>query len=399
MVGRVSKRVKAAAWPALVLAGCLAAGPAAAQDGCEVKVGVVGPMTGGASAWGLAMKAGTEFQAALANETGGLPMGNRKCRVKVVTVDGLCTAAGGAAASNLLASEGIVATTGPICSPETTGFQPVAKRHGQIYFSSSYKHDVIGADWPMGFHQLQGPAVFGPILIKEAKARFKFNTAVVLGPNDQGGTDAGKQLSKMYTEAGVKSSEEWYQRGTTNFGPLAARVMNMKTEVVELAAMPPADVTIFVKQLMEAGFTGVLGGLGGIGMNPVVQGAGGIDKLKGYYWLELMPVEDPGAQRLRADYQRVMKAPAPDNAILYTASYAAENLLRAISVAGTDKDAARIAEALRKTGPESRYFGKGGWRGKKQYGINQELAFPIGMGMIVDGKKLPSRIIEIPSEQ
>ena len=48
--------------------------------------------------------------------------------------------------------------------------------------------------------------------------------------------------------------------------------------------------------------------------------------------------------------------------------------------------------------PESRYLGKGGWRGKAQYGINQQLAFPVGMGLIANGKKEQQRRIDIPSE-
>ncbi len=382
---------------ALLAAGALAATGASAQE-CEVKVGVVSPMTGGASAWGLAVKAGTEFVAGLHNEAGGLQMGARKCRVRVVAIDGQCSAAGGAAASNNLAAEGVVATMGPVCSPETTGFQPVAKRQNQVFFTSSYKADAIGTEWPQGFHLLQGPQVFGPILIRESKARFKYNSVVVIGPNDQGGTDAGRQTAKMYTEAGVKANEEYYQRGTTNFGPLAARVMNLKPDVVELAATPPADVSNLVKHLTEAGYTGIFGGLGGIGLNPVLQGAGGVEKVKGYFWLELMPVEDPGARKIRDDFPRVMKTAAPENALVYPAVFGAETLMRAISIAGTDKDGVKIADALRKTQPESRYFGKGGWRGKTQYGINQELAFPIGMGIIQDGKRVGVQRVELPSE-
>lgn len=382
---------------ALITAAVLPAA-AAAQD-CEVKIGAVAPMTGGASAWGIALKAGAELQAAIVNSEGGLPMGNKKCKVKVVAIDGQCTAAGGAAASNLLASENVAATMGPLCSPETTGFRPVAKRNGQVAFSTSYMKDVLAPEFPHVFHALQGPAVFGPILIKEAKAKFKFNSVVVLGPNDQGGTDAGKQISKMYADASVKAGEEWYQRGTTNFAPIAARVMNINPEVLELAATPPGDVGNVVKAMMDAGFKGVFGGLGGIGLNPVLNGAGGVEKIKGYYWLELMPVEDPGARKLRVDYERMLKAAPPDNAILYISSTAVEQILRAISIAGTDRDGEKIAAVLRKTKPESRYFGSGGWRGKEQYGINQELAFPIGMGIIADGKNLGVTRIEVPSEK
>ena len=370
---------------------------ASAQE-CEVKFGMTGALTGAASAWGLAMKGAAEFVAAQANEAGGLDVGGKKCKVRVVAVDALCTAAGGAAASNYFASENIKILIGPICSPETTGFQPVSKRYGQIFFNSSYKSDSIGPDWPLGFHMHQGPKVFGPKLIGEGKDRFKFKTAMVMGPNDQGGTDAGNQSAAIYRDLGVNTSVEWYQRGTTNFGPIAARIIAQNPDVVELAAMPPPDVTNLVRQLTEAGFTGIYGGMGGIGLDPVLQGAGGIEKIKGYFWLELMPVEDPGAQKLREDYQRIMKAPPPTNAMIYTSTFAAEQIVRAISKAGTDSDTDKLVEAVRSTTPESKYFGKGGWRGKAQYGINQEFAYPIGMGVVQDGKKIGVLRIELPSE-
>jgi branched-chain amino acid transport system substrate-binding protein len=396
----MNTRLKTRLWigvPAAAMWVALLPASASAQE-CEVKLGMAGALTGGASAWGLAMKSGAEFAAALANEAGGLQMGNRKCKVRVVSVDAQCTAAGGAAASNYLAGENIKILIGPICSPETTGFQPVSKRHGQIFFNSSYKADSIGPEWPLGFHMHQGPKVFGPKLVSEAKDRFKFKSATVMGPNDQGGTDAGNQSAAIYKDLGVQTTVEWYQRGTTNFGPLAARLMAQNPDVVELAAMPPPDVTNLVRQLTEAGYEGIYGGMGGIGMDPVVQGAGGIDKIKGYFWLELMPVEDPGAVKLREDYQRIMKAPPPANAMIYTSTFASEVILNAISKAGTDTDTDKLAEVLRQTTPESRYFGKGGWRGKAQYGINQEFAFPIGMGVIQDGKKIGVVRIELPSE-
>ena len=161
---------------------------ALAQE-CEVKIGVAGPMAGGASAFGLAVKAGAEFEAAYANESGGLAMGNRKCKVMIYPFDAMYTAAGGAAASNYFTSENIHVVVGPIGSPETTGFRPVAKRNGQINFSHSYMRDVISPEFPLAFHSLQAPVTWGPVLIKEAKGRFKFNSIIVIGPNDQGGTD------------------------------------------------------------------------------------------------------------------------------------------------------------------------------------------------------------------
>lgn len=382
----------------LAIAMTLAAAPALAQD-CQITIGATGPYSGGASAWGLAMKGGVEFQAALANEAGGLPVGDRKCTVNVVAIDAQCSTAGGAAAANNFAGQGIRAIVGPVCSPETTGFKPVAQRNGQVVFSSSYVSDVIGPDFPLTFHLLQGPRAWGPIVIDTARKNFDFDNVVVLGPNDQGGTDAGHKIAQMYADQGVTATEEYYQRGTTNFAPLATRIMNMNPDSVEFGGTPTADISQIVRQLTEAGYEGIYGGMGGIGIGPVADGAGGVENIKGYYWLELVPVEDPGAVKMREDFERVMKTAAPENALFYPSAIAAEQVLKAISAAGTDQDGEKIAEALRAMTPESAYFGKGGWRGRAEYGINQELAFPIGVGIIKDGQKVGVMRVEIPSEE
>src|SRR5258705_3735626 len=345
-------------------------------------------MTGSGALWGMGVKGGADLQAAIVNSEGGLQVGNRKCKVKVVSVDDQCTAAGGAAASNYLAGENVAVMTGPLCSPATTGLRPVAKRYGQVSISPSNMKDVLIPEFPLVFHSQQGPWTFAPILIKEAKAKFKFNTVVVMGPNDQGGTDNGKVISKAYADQGVKVTEEWYQRGTTNFRLIANRIMRLNPDVLELAGTPPGDVAPVVKALLESGFQGIFGGLGGVGIAPVIRGADGVDKIKGCFWLELMPMDDPGAHKLRADYERLLKSAPPDIPALYVSSTAVEQILHAISLAGTDRDGEKIAAALRKMTPKSRYFGPGGWRGKTQFGMNQELAFPIGMGAIVAGKNL-----------
>ena len=50
-----------------------------------------------------------------------------------------------------------------------------------------------------------------------------------------GGTDAGRQYAAIFTEQGVQPTEEYYQRGTTNFAPIAQRIMLAKPAAVEMA--------------------------------------------------------------------------------------------------------------------------------------------------------------------
>jgi branched-chain amino acid transport system substrate-binding protein len=58
-------------------------------------------------------------------------------------------------------------------------------------------------------------------------------------------------------------------------------------------------------------------------------------------------------------------------------------------------DVEKIAAAIRTTPVDDPNLGKGEWTGQKQFGINQELTFPVGMGLIVNGKELGIQRIEI----
>ena len=130
----------------------------------------------------------------------------------------------------------------------------------------------------------------------------------------------------------------------------------------------------------------------------IITNTGGAAAQKAFYWFDHIPTEDPAAIKMQEDFERVMKQPMPDNKLVYNAMIVGEVLLRAIQKAGTDQDGDKIAEALRSTTPESRYFGKAGWRGKAQFGINQEFSFPVGVHFIRNGKTEPGIKIEIPAE-
>jgi branched-chain amino acid transport system substrate-binding protein len=234
-------------------------------------------------------------------------------------------------------------------------------------------------------------------VVKAAAAKYGLKSAALVGPNDQGGTDTVKPLQKMYEDSGVKTQVEYYQRGTTNFAPIATRIMNMNVDVVDFTGGAPGEMAILAKQLLEAGYVGAFGRLGA-GGDVIMNNAGGMAAFKKFYWFDHVPLGDPGIKKLNVDFERLMKMPVPENALWYNAQITTENLLRAISAAGTDKDGDLIAAALRKMTPESRYLGKAGWRGKAQFGINQEFSFPVGVNFITNGKVDGSMRIEIPTE-
>jgi branched-chain amino acid transport system substrate-binding protein len=369
-------------------AGYLSLSVAAHAAACDVKIGVVAVLSGPAASWGIALREGVALAAQEVNATGGLQVGGEKCTVSYVALDSKYTGEASASAGNQLASQGIKIIIGPVGSPEVTGIKPIAARNGILVMANSYAKDVIGPRWPLVFHFGPGPSGWADPIIKAAKARFNMKKVVVMAPNDQGGTDVASVDAAMYKKNGIDTAEEYYQRGTTNFAPIVLRVLAGKPDAVELASSPPGDVGTIIKQLRDAGFNGPIGHLGGPGTEEIVRVAGGLDVVKNMYWYEPV-VRDPELAKVDEQYKAAFQKDAPANTLFYQWLAASRMVLKAISKAGTATDTKKVAEALRGLPVEDPNMGHGQWIGKEFFGVNQELSFPFGIGMIVDGKYLP----------
>ena len=360
---------------------------AAQAQSCEFMIGAMGPMSGGAAQWGLAMYSATELAAAEVNAQGGLKMGAKTCKVVVVPYDSKYTADAAAAGSNALAAQDIKLIIGPVGSPEATGIKPVAARNEQLAWNASYAKNALETKYPLMFHIAPGPSAWADAVIKKAKTVFPMKSVVLIAPNDQGGTDIASVDAEAYKANGVTTTEEYYQRGTTNFAPIVTRVLALKPDVVDTASSPPGDAGVIVKQLRLAGFTGAIGRLGGPGTDEIVRVSGGLDVLQNFYWFETVATADPKVQEIDALYKKLLGKDPVGGTAMWADLPAARMTLKAVSMAGTD-DAKAVAVALRSMPVEDPNMGKGYWTGKKAFGIAQELHFPFGIGIIKDGKNL-----------
>ncbi|MBB4371075.1 branched-chain amino acid transport system substrate-binding protein [Bradyrhizobium sp. cir1] len=389
---KITRRDFAMAGAALAALGTLA-GSAAAAGIQELKIGVVGVLSGPAAQWGLALKGAVEFVAAEANRDGLIKIDGAPCQVSVVAIDSKYTAEGGAAAANALAGQGVKFIIGAIGSPELTGVKPIAKRNSMLVLASSYAKDAIGPQWPLVFHVGPGPSGWADPIIKIAKQKFGMKSVVLVAPNDQGGTDIVPVEAEAYKKNGIAATEEYYQRGTTNFAPLVTRIMNEKPEAVDLASSPTGDAGILVKQLRQAGFEGPIGRLGGPGYSEISRVAGGDSVLKNFYWYEPIVVDEK-AQMIADDYKKMMGADRPENNLFFQWAAGVRMVLKAIAKAGTITDTAKVAEALRSLPVTDPNIGTGHWIGQEFFGVNQELSFPFGVGLITDGQLQPITRVE-----
>jgi branched-chain amino acid transport system substrate-binding protein len=378
-----------------LLAAALAAAPLAAHaQSCEAKIGAMGPMSGGAAQWGLAMAGAAELAAAELNAQGGATIDGKKCKIVVVSYDSKYTADGAAAGANALASEGIKIIIGPVGSPEATGIKPVAARNEQLTWNAAYAKNALEPKYPLVFHIAPGPGTWSDAMVKHALKHFPgIKSVALVAPNDQGGTDIASVDAVAYRNNGVKATEEYYQRGTTNFAPIVTRLLATNPDAVDTASSPPGDAGVIVKQLRLAGFKGPIGRMGGPGTEEILRVSGGMDVLRDFYWFETVAVTDQ-LREIDALYRKLLGKEPVGGTALWGNLPAARMTMKAIAAAGTVSDAQKVAAELRKLSVEDPNMGKGLWSGQKQYGINQELFFAFGVGIIKDGKEVGITRIE-----
>jgi branched-chain amino acid transport system substrate-binding protein len=377
---------------ALALA-TLAGSSAPAGAACELKLGMIGVLSGPAAQWGIALRGAVEFVAAEATKAATIKIAGDPCRAAVVAIDSKYTAEGAAAAANNMAAQGVKFILGPIGSPEMTGLKPIAVRNSMLVMGNGYAKDAIGPQWPLVFHEGPGPSGWADPIVKIAKEKFGMKSVVLVAPNDQGGTDIASVDAEAYKKNNIAPTEEYYQRGTTNFAPIITRMMNAKPDTVDLASSPPGDAGIMAKQLRQAGFEGPIGRLGGPGYGEIARVAGGNEVLKDFYWYEPVFI-DAKVEEIAEDYKKLMNAERPENNLFFQWVSATRMVIKAIAKAGTLDDTKKVAEALRSLPVEDPNIGKGLWIGQEFFGINQELSFPFGVGLVVKGQLQPILRVE-----
>src|SRR5438093_6530077 len=274
-----------------------------------------------------------------------------------------------------------------------TGLRPIANRNGLVVMVNGYAKDAIGPQWPLVFHDGPGPSGWADPIVRIAKQKFNLKKVVVIAPNDQSGTDIASVDAAAYKKNGVEAIEEYYQRGTTNFAPIVTRILNLKPDAVDTASSPPGDAGILVKQLRQGGFEGTIGRLGGPGLSEIARVAGGYDVIKNFYWYEPVYIDEQ-VKAIGEKHKKMLNVDPPENNLYFQWVSAARMVMRAISKAGTISDTKKVAEALRSLPVEDPNLGKGYWIGQEFFGINQELSFPFGIGLIADGKLQPVQRVE-----
>jgi len=243
----------------VALGSAFFAGSLLAED--VLKIGVLGVMSGPAASWGLVNKYCAQTSAELYNEQGGFEIGGKKYKIEIVAVDDKndpkLSVSG---CERLTKQEGIHYIIGPNVDTTAASVQPVAEASGAIYFPYAFQKSLYSP--PHGNAVLgmiasyqAGPIIYKYLMDKKGVKSVSFIARNESDPLDQRneGVQAAKKLGLE-----VKSSNDTYEPGTTDFFPVMSRVVGSGADLVVLSGVAPADAPLLIKSARELGFKGIL---------------------------------------------------------------------------------------------------------------------------------------------
>ncbi|MGE0700182.1 MAG: ABC transporter substrate-binding protein, partial [Hyphomicrobiaceae bacterium] len=196
----------------------LAAASVAAYAQETLKIGGMGPLSGGGTSWGLAAQRGMDFAISDLNAAGGIKAGGKTYKLELVFYDDLYSAQGGkAAAERLVNQDNVKFIVGPVGSPPALAAISVTNPAKVIALTNGYAPGVLKNDAkdPYNFRLYNTNLEFGPPIIKWIKDNLKDIKKIgLLAPNDAVGQSVAKPLAADYEKQGFQVVLDFFERGT-----------------------------------------------------------------------------------------------------------------------------------------------------------------------------------------
>lgn len=365
---------------AIGVAAILAAANLAAAD--TIKLGLSIPLSGAGANWGK----GSEWLCARAAEEikaqGGVKVQGKVYDFECVGYDNKYNAAEGAkVAQALVARDGVKYVAGSIGTAPVRALQSLTERRGVLMFTSAWGTSIKGPKFPLTFSQMNSVnEISEPMIAHVLKLHPDVKTVALLNPNDATGQETEKVAKAAWEKNGVKVLvSDWYERGTSEFQPIAAKLNAAKPDLVDLASTPPADAGLIFKELKALGWNGVKVVEVGTGADGLV--ATGKDAVDGAYLGAAVAVDSMDAHQ-QALNEGVRKVTGEGINSVQIGFYDAPWAIKAAMEKAQSVDPAQVAKVMPSVRFKS-FFGETGFGGKAVYGSDQQMQLPVIITQVV----------------
>src|SRR5579871_3409291 len=186
-------------WRALGAALVLGVAITGATQAQDIKVGGIGPLSGGGTAWGIAAQRGLEMAIEELNAAGGVKVGGTAHKYSLIMYDDQYTGAGGKAAAERLVNQDKVSfIIGPVGSPPALGTISVTNPAKVLALTDGYAPAILKNDTkdPYNFRIYNTNLEFGPPIIGWIKQHYPDIKKIgILAPNDAVGQAVAPALA------------------------------------------------------------------------------------------------------------------------------------------------------------------------------------------------------------
>jgi branched-chain amino acid transport system substrate-binding protein len=357
-------------------------------EGAEtLKIGVISVLSGPGLPWGKGLLEPVEMAAEDINAQGGLKVGDKVYKIKLIPYDDKYTGEGGlAAATRLVYEDKVKYIIGPISSASLLAFQPITEREKVIVFGDTYTTKALSPDKPFTFRFMPTSNEFSAPQIGWISKKYpNLKTVVICAPNDETGREVAAQNVDGYKKAGIKViSVEYYQRGMLDMAPLITRVRGKKPDALESDGSAPGDVANLYKTARAMGYKGMIIRTGGEATEAIIAAAG--QAVEGMIYHADTDME--GATSKLAAFFKKLRARRAGPILGFTpyCYNALVMLTTAMKNAGTVEDTNAVRVALEEIKGFDALYGKVRWTGKETYGINHQLTGSTYIGQVIGGK-------------
>lgn len=351
-----------------------------------LKIGVIGPLTGGGAPWGQAAVEAGRILAEEVNAAGGLQVGSEHYDIQFINYDDKYNTTEAVAAYNRLVHQDGVQYMLVLTGTSTAALKQNIEADGVVALSGSYTGNRgLDENTKYVFRFYSDPDQYGIPYIQWIENNIDGRRVVTINPNDETGWHVADVSARALGDAGFQVlHQELYERTLRDFQPMLTRIISMNPDIIDLGSTPPATGGLVVRQMRELGYDGSIIKMGGPGPRDIIASAGAT-AAEGMVTVLYADPSNPGYQRLAEEYRRA-RGHEP-NEIIVTYYDAMRVLLRAIQEAGTVDDAEAVAAAFARALPmESVQGDEIRLGGMEYYGSNTQFLTTNYIGVIRSGE-------------
>lgn len=223
-----------------------------------IKIGVIGPMTGGLAYFGHNWKMGVDLAVSQINGRGGIEVGGKRCIMETIGYDDEAKVEKAVAGVRKLAGlDRVPIIIGPVISGMTLAALGVNEKERVLIFTCATHPDITRKGNKLIVRISPTTDIFLPMLARAGVQYKKWKTVALLADGDERGRSQARIFSEAFAKEGGKVLAQEFSdhRKTTDFYAQVTKVIALKPEVLMIIGHDE-PAALIIKQAKEIGWQG-----------------------------------------------------------------------------------------------------------------------------------------------